>query len=202
MQSSNPNENPTNPSELVQGWIRYKNGEISHDDFDQLVLDREAASVGLNATNDAPSSDLLWKQYELHVDLYKHLLELTLKFNGFYWVGTGAVLSFYFSKSNEPMIKYALLFPVLVSVLLVPFFASGVVLLNVTRKHIYNLSARMGLYIAPEINVLGALLASTAFLLIIVAGSLLWFFFPNLIWVAVLILALTWVFLWLLFRDW
>jgi hypothetical protein len=100
------------------------------------------------------------------------------------------------------MINYALLFPVLVSVLLVPFFASGVVLLNVTRKHLYNLSARMGLYIAPEINVLGALLASTAFLLIIVAGSLLWFFFPNLIWVAVLLLALTWVFLWLLFRDW
>ena len=40
-----------------------------------------------------PTKDLLWKQYELHVGLYKHYLELALKFNVFYYAATGAILS-------------------------------------------------------------------------------------------------------------
>ena len=44
--------------------------------------------------------DDLWKQYQLHVDLYKHYLELSLKLNAFSYAVTGAILSFYLSRQQ------------------------------------------------------------------------------------------------------
>jgi hypothetical protein len=47
-----------------------------------------------------PTSEILWKQYELHVGLYKEYLNLLLKFNVFYYAATGALLSYYLSHSS------------------------------------------------------------------------------------------------------
>jgi hypothetical protein len=60
-----------------------------------------------------PSPEILWKQYELQVGLYKGYLDLLLKFNVFYYAATGALISYYFSKPDIPWMKYSLGFPVL-----------------------------------------------------------------------------------------
>jgi hypothetical protein len=79
--------------------------------------------------------ELLWKQYELHLDLYKHYLELALKFNIFYYAVTGAVLSFYFSNAADVgMKRYLLLvFPVLLSFGFGGFFIYAASLVKFTR---------------------------------------------------------------------
>jgi hypothetical protein len=56
----------------------------------------------------APSAEILWKQYELQVGLYKEYLNLLLRFNVFYYAATGAMLSYYFSKPEVPWMKYSL----------------------------------------------------------------------------------------------
>lgn len=55
--------------------------------------------------------ELLWRQYELQVGLFKEYLNLVLKVNGFYYVATGALVSFYLSKPQVPWMKYSLAFP-------------------------------------------------------------------------------------------
>ena len=52
--------------------------------------------------------ELLWRQYQLHVDLYKHYLDMTLKFNTFYYAITGGIVSFYFSRADLPLMIWSL----------------------------------------------------------------------------------------------
>ena len=90
---------------------------------------------------DIPDKDLLWKQYELHVDLYKHYLELILKFNVFYYAATGAILSFYFSKTDVSVIKFSLLFPVMMSTAFGIVFLYGANALRITRQDVFDISS-------------------------------------------------------------
>ena len=39
--------------------------------------------------------EMLWRQYSLHVDLYKFYLDLAIKINVFYYAVTGAILAYY-----------------------------------------------------------------------------------------------------------
>jgi hypothetical protein len=45
--------------------------------------------------------ELLWRQYELQVELYKQYLDLVLRFNVFYYAITGGILSFFFSREQK-----------------------------------------------------------------------------------------------------
>ena len=74
---------------------------------------------------DARRETLRWKQYELQVGLYKEYLNLVLKMNGFYYVATGALVSFYLSKPQVPWMKYSLAFPALMSFGLAALFLYG-----------------------------------------------------------------------------
>jgi len=147
-----------------------------------------------------PTEDLLWKQYELETNFFKHYLELILKFNAFYYFVTGGILSFYFTRADTPLVRYALLFPVLMSIIFGVLFGYGVKLNKVTRDDVFKIRDSLGLEVAPEINVLGALLALSAILMLAVAIVLLWFFFPSLIPVAIVFMAGIIFLLWLLFR--
>ena len=70
----------------------------------------------------ALSKDDLWKQYEISVDLYKHYLKLTIEINVFYYAITGAIVSYYFAhRAEAPDIRFALMLPILMSVLLALF---------------------------------------------------------------------------------
>jgi len=68
--------------------------------------------------------ELLWHQYQMNVDLYKGYLDLVVKINVFYYDITGAIVSFYFSNASEPLIKWSLLLPLLMSIALGVFLLS------------------------------------------------------------------------------
>jgi hypothetical protein len=186
--------------ELPQAWSNLKDGKITPQQF-------EATLAGLSVVYDAvadkqkePSEDLLWKQYELETGLYKHYLELILKFNTFYYAVTGAIVSFYFTKADVPLAKYALLFPILMGIVFGVVFVFAVIALQISRETVFNIRDKLNLEAAPEINVLGALLAMSALLQFVVAGALLWFFFPALIVYAVVFALVIGFLLWLMFR--
>ena len=126
-----------------------------------------------------PDKDLLWKQYELHVGLYKHYLELALKFNVFYYAGTGAILSYYFSKTDVPLIKYSLLFPIIMSLGFGILFIYGAFALRITRQDVFDLRDKLGLETAPELNVLAILLVISATLMVAVALIIFWLFLRS-----------------------
>jgi hypothetical protein len=121
-------------------------------------------------------TDILWKQYELQVELYKKYLELVLKFNIFYYAATGALISYYFSKSEIPLMKYSLLLPVLMSFGFAALFFYGSWAQSVTREEIFNLRDALGLETAPETRVLQVLLCISAFLMLVVGIVILIFF--------------------------
>ena len=117
------------------------------------------------------TDDMLWNQYELHVELYKEYL--LLKFNAFYYAATGAILSYYFSKPELPWMKYSLLFPVLMSGGFAGLFWYGALQSEATRLDIFAIRDKLGLYSAPEYRVLKILLFVSAGLMIIVAVAML-----------------------------
>jgi hypothetical protein len=120
--------------------------------------------------------EILWKQYELQIDLYKKYMELILQFNVFYYAATGALISYYFSKSDIDVMKYALLLPVLMSFGFAGLFFYGARAQSVSRDEIFNLRDALGLESAPETRVLQVLLCISASLMIVVGTVILVFF--------------------------
>jgi hypothetical protein len=186
--------------EVFEAWKQLSSGEITPAQFQQELINLKEGYFAVVDKPKAPNEDLLWKQYELETNLFKHYLELILKFNAFYYVVTGAILSFYFTKADVPLVRYALLFPVLMSIVFGVLFGYGVFLNRVTRADIFKIRDELRLEVAPEVNVLGALLAMSATLMFVVAGVLLWFFFPNLIAISIGFIAVILLLLWSLFR--
>lgn len=117
--------------------------------------------------------ELLWRQYQLNVDLYKGYLELVVKMNVFYYAVTGAILSFYFANHNE-LTQWSLVLPLLMSLALGTFFVIGALLARVPREEIFKIRDALGLMAAPEVGVLIFLLWIFAVLMFVVAGGLAW----------------------------
>jgi hypothetical protein len=117
----------------------------------------------------SPSRDILWKQYELQVGLYKEYLNLLLRFNIFYYAATGALLSYYFSKQQAPLMKYSLLFPVLMSIVFAVMFFYGASRIRVVRSELRGIGKALGLFTVPEYRVLTVFLYITASLMLVVA---------------------------------
>lgn len=120
--------------------------------------------------------EILWKQYQLQIELYKKYMELILQFNVFYYAATGALISYYFSKSDIDVMKYALLLPVLMSLGFAGLFFYGAWAQSVARDEIFNLRDALGLETAPETRVLQVLLCISASLMIAVGVVILVFF--------------------------
>ncbi len=67
--------------------------------------------------------ELLWKKYDHEIVTHKGYLDLVVKLNVFYYAVTGAILSFYFVHiEEEPLVKYSLILPFLMSIGLTVFF--------------------------------------------------------------------------------
>lgn len=121
----------------------------------------------------ALSKDDLWKQYEISVDLYKNYLKLAIEINVFYYAITGAIVSYYFAHHMEsPEIRFALLLPILMSVLLALFFIYGSIMNRHSRDEMFRVRDALGLRVAPEFAVLSWLLIVFAALMMLVALSL------------------------------
>lgn len=120
-----------------------------------------------------PNVDILWKQYEMQIGLYKGYLELLLKFNVFYYAATGALVSYYFSKSDVPWMKYSLLFPVVMSAAFACLFIYAAGQTHVVRQELFAIRDLLGLGVAPEYRILTVFLWMSALLMVIVGFSLL-----------------------------
>ncbi|HTR24436.1 MAG TPA: hypothetical protein VMI10_10660 [Terriglobales bacterium] len=122
-----------------------------------------------------PDKDILLKQYELQLDLYKQYLELVLKFNIFYYAVTGAILSFYFTNTSDVGLpRYLLLcFPVLLSFGFAVFFVWAASLVRFSRYEVINIARALGLQVFPEMRVLAMLLRLSGALYAVVALGLL-----------------------------
>jgi hypothetical protein len=73
-----------------------------------------------------PDPATLWKQYELFTDLLKHYLKLVLEVNVLHYAVTDGIVSFCFSRANgSPYMKWALILPIAMSLLLGSIFILG-----------------------------------------------------------------------------
>jgi hypothetical protein len=76
-----------------------------------------------------------WQEYKNYLDLYKYYLDLGLKAVVFFYLLTGGTLAFYLPNKDVPYIKFSLLVPIFISVILGLVFIYGAMLWrNVTRK--------------------------------------------------------------------
>lgn len=103
--------------------------------------------------------ELLWKQYEQNISLFRFYMELLVKLSVFHYAVTGAIISFVLVNSNSnSLIKFALLLPLVMSVSFAGFFIYGAVLANVLRRETFQIRDAFGLRAAPDIGVLSVVL--------------------------------------------
>jgi len=103
-------------------------------------------------------SDKLWKQYDQHIATYKFHLEMLIKLMTMFFAVTGAMVSFYFTKTEIPTAKFSLYLPLIMSLGLFAFFAVGAYLSTITRQDVFDLRDKLELEVSPELGVLTLLL--------------------------------------------
>jgi len=124
--------------------------------------------------------EFLWRDYELQVGLYRHYLDLVLKFNGFYHVAIGAFLSFYLTRSDLSVLRYAVWLPAIMSCVFAGVLCYGAAKNTASRERIQKLAEQLGFDVWPEVRVLTAFLyATTALLLLWTIGFVLLFFYSE-----------------------
>ncbi len=116
--------------------------------------------------------ELLWKEYELNINTYRGYLELALKVNVFYYAITGAIVTYYFAHHDQPLIRLALVFPLVTSVFFASLFGVGAYLSKNTRRDTRELGTQLGFKVIPELGVLTLFLAIFAALMLLVSVGL------------------------------
>ncbi len=105
------------------------------------------------------NTELLWKQYQLHIETYKFYLSITVKLITFYFAIAGAILSFYYANIENPSVKFALYLPWCMAMGLFIFFAMGAALSTVSRNDVFNIRDKLKLQVSPDLIFLTYLLA-------------------------------------------
>jgi hypothetical protein len=118
------------------------------------------------------SRELLWRQYSMAIDLFKHYLKLAVELNVFFYAITGGVISYYFAHSAEKLIPYALLLPILMSIFFALFFLYGAYLMRYLRQEVFDIRDALQLKTAPDLQVLSFFLVVSALLMVVVAIGL------------------------------
>ena len=114
--------------------------------------------------------EILIEHYKINVDLYKTYLKLLIKFNIFYYAITGAILSYYFGNFEKiPVLKYSLIFPIVMSLGFFIFYLWAQRLVNVSRNDIALICQTLKLKAFPEFKVLKILLIIFGLLSLLVA---------------------------------
>lgn len=116
------------------------------------------------------SSELLWRQYQQNVDLYKFYMDLTIKFNVFFYAVTGAIVSFALTqRDGNDLIRFALLLPLVMSLSFAGFFVYGGILMRILRRETFSIRDALNLQAAPDVGVLSVLLYLFAFVFLLIA---------------------------------
>jgi hypothetical protein len=119
------------------------------------------------------AKELMWKQYALHVDLYKFYLDLVIKVNVLHYAVTGGILSYYFQHSTDGVARYGLMLPIAFSVAIGGIFLYGALLIGVVRQEMFEIRDKLALSTAPEFMVLTVFLVIMGFLTLGVGVALL-----------------------------
>ncbi len=120
----------------------------------------------------AATRKLQWREYEVQIDLYKHYMDMLMKVNAFFYIITGGVLSFYFLNYGKPFVRYALLFPILISFVLGAIFFYGASKWGRVVKLIRGAIDSLDLVKAPDIQVLYFLLTASGIVSLVVGVSM------------------------------
>jgi len=119
--------------------------------------------------------ELLWRQYELHVSLYKFYLELTLKINAAFYAIAGAIATYTLSHETAgAATRAALLVPAVLGIGLAVVAVYAAIIQDHTRNELIAIRDSLELQTIPEIKVLGWLLWVSAFGFAAVAIGLVW----------------------------
>lgn len=59
--------------------------------------------------------ELLWKEIETDLDLYKFYIELLIKASTFFFAITGGLVAYYLSHFQQPLLRYSLILPVVMN---------------------------------------------------------------------------------------
>lgn len=123
--------------------------------------------------------ELLWKQYELHVGLYKFYLELTLKVNAAFYAISGAVATYTLTHQDSNVARAALLIPAVLGIGLAIVAGCGAYLQSATRSELIAIRESLKLQTIPEVKILGWLLWVTVAGFLAVSAGLVWLWCVN-----------------------
>ncbi len=116
--------------------------------------------------------ELLWRQYQQNIDLYKFYMDLTVKFNVFFYAVTGAIVSYALAQHNSnAIIKYALALPFAMSLCFAGFFVYGGILMRVLKRETFAIRDALGLQAAPDVGLLSVLLYLFTFIFLLIAAG-------------------------------
>jgi len=133
-----------------------------------LKRDSKSTVVGLNKDE----RDERWKEYNLHIDLYKYYLELSLKANLFFYAITGTIVGFYLTHPEVGYKKVSLLLPILLSLALGGIFIHGGILWIRVSGIIRETRRELNIKKAPDINLMTTLLIVFGFIFLVVGVSM------------------------------
>jgi hypothetical protein len=121
-----------------------------------------AAWYRCRMTNEKDSSptrtELMWREYQAGVDLYKFYVEVVIKVLIGYYAITGGILSFYFAKADLPFARWALVLPCVISIALAVLFRWGARLWTVVRDNNFHLAEKLDLSSVFELSAVSMLL--------------------------------------------
>jgi hypothetical protein len=88
--------------------------------------------------------DDLWKEFDKSIDLYKFYLDMVLKASIFIFGITGAIVSYYFSNTNKPLIKLSLVLPLIMNAGFTYLCLKGSSFADILDKEHEKLSEELG----------------------------------------------------------
>lgn len=146
-----------------------------------VIIEQPVKLVRISRWEKMTSEELLWNRYKHDVELYRTYLDLVIKINVFYYAVTGAIISFYFLHiEKEPLVKYSLIFPFLMSLALAIFFWRSAGAAKPSQQEIQRLSTALGFEVYSVVpTVLSFLLMVFFWLFVIVDMGLITLFFKD-----------------------
>ena len=111
---------------------------------------------------ESPSDrEIIWRQYALHLDLYKFHMDATVKYNIFYFAITGGVVSYVFSTSEqqEGVVKWALLLPIFLSICFMSALIYATFLVQPRKAELENIKDQLKINTVPNMTLLQVITA-------------------------------------------
>ena len=123
---------------------------------------------------------LNWNRYALHIDLYKFYFDLIIKLNIFYYGITGAILSYYLSKTlNNSQLEYVLFLPKFFGICFAALCIFGDKSLAHSKADINDLALKMEFDILVETSSLNYLMRASAVFVGASSLVIIWIFFSS-----------------------